>query len=200
MASRDKKRILSEYLIVSAHAGDRAALDRLCRLWHGDLMRHAARLIGDGEAARDILQDAWVDIVRGLRKLREPAAFPPWAYRIVARKCAAEIRVRQSSRRAAEGLKSEMDGASVDGEAEAERRTDASAIRIAMADLPDEQRTALALYHQDGLSVGEIAVITETPVGTVKTRLMHARRKLAAAFGTGSQELKATTPTGDRDD
>jgi len=180
--TRDRKRVLSEFLIVSAHGGDRSALDRLCRLWHGDLTRHAARLIGDGEAARDILQEAWCDILKGLSGLREPAAFPAWAYRIVARKCAAEIRTRQSSRRTADGLRAELAGATVDGEGEAERGADTGAIRRAMTDLPDEQRLALALYHQDGLSVAEIAVITETPAGTVKTRLMHARRKLAVAL------------------
>lgn len=75
-----------------------------------------------------------------------------------------------------------MAGAVVDGEGDAERSVDGQAIRRAMTDLPDDQRIALALYHQDGLSVAEIAVITETPAGTVKTRLMHARRKLAVAL------------------
>ncbi|WP_291843283.1 sigma-70 family RNA polymerase sigma factor [Maricaulis sp.] len=185
---RDPKRVLSEYLIISAHAGDRVALDRLCRLWQGDLLRHAARLTGEAEAARDVLQEAWVDILRGLNRLREPAAFPAWAYRIVARKCAAEIRGRQSSRRTADGLRAEMAGAAVDGEGEAERGADGQAIRLAMTDLPDDQRIALALYHQDGLSVAEIAVITETPAGTVKTRLMHARRKLAAALNPATPD------------
>lgn len=179
---RDRKRVLSEYLIVSAHAGDRVALDRLCRLWHADLSRHAGRLIGEVDPARDIMQDAWCDILRGLNSLREPAAFPAWAYRIVARKCAAEIRGRQSNRRIAEAYTAEMGGASVDGRQAAENAADAGAIRKAMTDLPDDQRIALALYHQDGLSVAEIAVITETPAGTVKTRLMHARRKLALAL------------------
>ncbi|RKR03954.1 RNA polymerase sigma factor [Maricaulis maris] len=179
---RDRKRVLSEFLIVSAHAGDRRALDRLCQLWHGDLLRHAARLIGEAEAARDIMQEAWCDILRGLRRLREPAAFPAWAYRIVARKCAAEIRGRQTDRRTADGLRAELAGAAIDGIADAERQADQGAIRLAMADLPAEQHLALALYHQDGLSVAEIAVITDTAAGTVKTRLMHARRKLAAAL------------------
>ncbi|WP_323761587.1 RNA polymerase sigma factor [Maricaulis sp.] len=179
---RDRKRVLSEFLIVSAHAGDREALDRLCRLWHADLSRHAGRLIGEVDPARDIMQDAWCDILRGLGSLREPAAFPAWAYRIVARKCAAEIRGRQSTRRTAEAYAAEIGGASVDGEQAAETAADTGAIRMAMTALPDDQRVALALYHQDGLSVAEIAVITQTPAGTVKTRLMHARRKLAAVL------------------
>lgn len=179
---RDRKRVLSEYLIVSAHGGDRGALDRLCRLWHQDLLRHAGRLIGEADQARDILQEAWCDILHGLGKLREPAAFPAWAYRIVARKCAAEIRGRQSTRRTAEAFGAEMSGTSVDGLRAAETAADTGAIRLAMTELPDDQRIALALYHQDGLSVAEIAVITETPAGTVKTRLMHARRKLAAVL------------------
>ncbi len=185
---RDRKRVLSEYLIVSAHAGDRVALDRLCRLWHADLSRHAGRLIGEADPARDIMQDAWCDILRGLGSLREPAAFPAWAYRIVARKCAAEIRRRQSIRRTAEAYGVEMGGASIDGQQIAETAADTSAIRNAMTTLPNNQRITLALYHQDGLSVAEIAVITETPAGTVKTRLMHARRKLAAALNPATPD------------
>ena len=51
-----------------------------------------------------------------------------------------------------------------------------------MASLPDAQRITLALYHQGGLSISEIAVALGVPSGTVKTRLMHARRKLAERF------------------
>ena len=70
----------------------------------------------------------------------------------------------------------------MDGDGEAETRSDLASIRQAMAHLPDNQRITLALHHQDGLSVSEIAVVLGVPSGTVKTRLMHARRKLAAHF------------------
>jgi RNA polymerase sigma-70 factor (ECF subfamily) len=55
-------------------------------------------------------------------------------------------------------------------------------LRAAIAKLPPEQRAAVALFHFEELSVAEVAVALHVPVGTVKTRLMHARLKLRAAL------------------
>lgn len=178
----NRKRVLGEYLVLCAQSGDRAAFGRLARLWQPDLLRHARRLSDDADEAHDILQDAWLDIVRGLNRLETPAAFPAWAWRIVSRKAAARVRVNQGARRLAQGLSLELDGGAIDGASEAETRSDMAAVRLAMAGLPDAQRITLALHHQDGLAVSEIAVVLGVPAGTVKTRLMHARRKLAAHF------------------
>ena len=95
---RDKKRVLGEYLVSAARTGDRSAFDQLARLYQPELARHAWRLSGDQDMAQDVLQDAWLDIVRGLGRLNDPAAFPAWAYRIVTRKCAGMIRKRQRVR------------------------------------------------------------------------------------------------------
>ena len=46
--------------------------------------------------------------------------------------------------------------------------------------LPQDQRTAIALFYRDELSVAEIAEALAIPIGTVKTRLFHARRTLSA--------------------
>ena len=53
---------------------------------------------------------------------------------------------------------------------------------IAIRALPPDQRAAIALHHFEGLSVAETAVALDAPVGTIKTRLMHARLKLKAAL------------------
>ena len=128
------------------------------------------------------MQEAWVDIVRGLDRLKTPAAFPGWAWRIVSRKAAARVRTRQVERRLSAGLTLEMADANVDGVGDAETQTDLASLRRAMLGLPEAQRITLALHHQDGLTVSEIAVALDVPQGTVKTRLMHARRKLAEQF------------------
>ncbi|WP_203294758.1 RNA polymerase sigma factor [Maricaulis parjimensis] len=175
-----RKRVLGEYLVLCAQDGDRAALGQLVRLWQGDLLRHARRLSDDAEEARDILQESWLDIVRGLNRLNAPAAFPAWAYRIVSRKAAARVKTRQGERRLSQDLTAELAEARIEGEAEAEVRSDLAAVRRAMTHLPEAQRITLALHHQDGLTVSEISVVLGVPSGTVKTRLMHARRKLAA--------------------
>jgi RNA polymerase sigma-70 factor (ECF subfamily) len=63
-----------------------------------------------------------------------------------------------------------------------EQVLDHKILRKALAKLPDEQRVAIGLFYLEEMSVAEVAVALEIPVGTVKTRLMHARKKLRAAL------------------
>jgi RNA polymerase sigma-70 factor (ECF subfamily) len=55
-----------------------------------------------------------------------------------------------------------------------------SNVAEAIGKLPPQQRAALALFYLEELSVAEIAIATDVPPGTVKTRLLHARRKVRA--------------------
>jgi len=59
---------------------------------------------------------------------------------------------------------------------------DEERLRRAIQALPRDQRAAIALYHLEEMSVAEVAVALNVAAGTVKTRLMHARRKLRAAL------------------
>lgn len=169
----------NDYLVVKAAAGGPGAFDPLFARWHGRFLRHAWRLIGEEELARDAVQEAWAEIARGLPALRERAAFPAWAYRIVTRRCAKTVRRLQKQRRADAALEAEPAPAP-DETSAADRRLDRRAVAAALARLPKEQRAAIDLFYLDGLSVAEIAVALDAPIGTVKTRLMHARRKLRA--------------------
>ena len=137
------------------------------------LRAHAWRLLGDADLAGDVVQQGWVEIVRGLARLQDEAAFAAWAYRIVSRRCARAIRAAQQRRRLSAALTAEPESIAGEG-------TDFSALRAAVRALPPEQRAAVALYHFEELSVAETAVALDVPAGTVKTRLMHARRKLRA--------------------
>lgn len=179
--SRTTARLFDEYLAAAARAGDRGAFGRLAERWHPKLLAHAWRLMGEMEAARDVAQDAWVDIARGLVRLDDAALFPAWAYRVVSRRAADAIRKRSRSRRLGAAYAAEPPR-----QDEAARRietaADAEPLASAIAGLPPEQRAAVALFYVEELSVAEIAVATSVPVGTVKTRLMHARAKLRAAL------------------
>ncbi len=179
--SRRKARIFDEYLAASARAGDRAAFARLAERWQPKLLAHAYRLLGDGEAARDAVQEAWADIVRGLSRLDDARAFPAWAYRIVTRRAADTIRKRQRDRKLSAAYSSETKSAP-QYEAPVEAIADTGPLRAAMVTLPAEQRAAIALFYTEDFSVAEIASALNVPAGTVKTRLMHARRKLRAAL------------------
>ena len=178
MANSAEKQF-SEFLAASARTGDRAALERLIRHWQPRLLAHAYRLCGDSEMALDIVQDAWIDICRSLSSLREVVTFPAWAFRIVTRRTADAIRKKQRSRRGNAAIAAEPAPTSL-YEIEMDAETDKLPLANALKLLPTDQHIAIALHYLEEFSIAEIALALEVPAGTVKTRLMHARRKLRA--------------------
>lgn len=173
-------RLLDEYLVAAARTGDRKAFAMLAERWHGKLVAHAWRLTGDKEAARDAAQGTWVEIVRGLSRLQDERAFAAWAYRIVTRRCARHIGKAVRGRELAQAVSRQPPP-----ETESSRMGDSvdhDRLRAAIAGLPADQGSAVALFYLEEMSVAEVAVALRVPAGTVKTRLMHARRKLRAAL------------------
>ena len=183
----EKDRALDAYLVASARLGDRRAMARLVRLRGPRLLAHATRLLGEREAARDVVQDAWVEILRGLKGLRDEAVFLPWALRIVTRRVAREIGRRQRGRRLAQAAAAEADPVQPEAGPDG---ADAARVRAAIATLPAAQAATVALFYLEDLSVAEVATALDVPVGTVKTRLMHARAKLRAQL-EGRQDGQA---------
>jgi RNA polymerase sigma factor (sigma-70 family) len=175
----EKERALDAYLAAAARVGDRAALGRLVDRWQGKLLAHAWRLTGDRELANDVVQEVWVDVIRGIGSLLDEDAFAAWAFRIVTRRCARAIGSLQRQREGKALLLREPE-AQPDPVSQAETPAEMAIVRAAMAELPADQRAALALFYLEGLRVAEIAVALDVPVGTIKTRLMHARNALRA--------------------
>lgn len=177
--TRESERIYDEFLVAAAVTGDRPALSRLVARWQPRLLRHAWRVLGDAERAKDMVQEAWVEILRGLARLEDLAAFPAWSYRIVTRRCQ-----REFNRKTREPFDSEEDdfesGMQVPESASGEFAAETTIVMNAIGKLPAPQRVALALFYIEELSVAEIAIATDVPPGTVKTRLMHARNRVRA--------------------
>jgi RNA polymerase sigma factor (sigma-70 family) len=177
---RTKEQLLDEYLVASARTGDRKAFDLLARRWGRKLLAHAWRLTGDADLAREAAQDGWIEIVRGLGRLRDERAFPAWAFQIVTRRCARQIgRVRRDrALTAAVAIEPVVDIASPEG-----GDPGASArLRTALAALPEAQRATVGLFYLEDMDIAEVAIALNVPAGTVKTRLMHARRALRAVL------------------
>lgn len=173
----DEKRLIDAYFVLAAQAGDKTAIETLVRRWQPKLLAHAWRLSGDREAARDAVQDAWREILSGISHLRDAHAFPAWAYRIVSRTHARQVGHAIRRRKLAVALAAEpLESA----EAPDKDESDLRRLQIAIRQLPAEQRAAIALFYFEDLSVAEVAVAMNIPIGTAKTRLMHARRKLHA--------------------
>ena len=184
-AHREKARIYEEFLVAGARLGDRAAAGKLAETRGPKLLAHAVRLLRNRADAEDVVQDAWVEILRGLKGLRDDRAFPAWAYRIVTRRAARLINRRVHQRETASALAVTTEDTAPDSGGD---RADAATVRNAIAGLPPEQAATIALFYLEEMSVAEVALALDVPPGTVKTRLMHARRKLHDALSGGEDE------------
>lgn len=178
-ASDPRAAVLDELLILRFQSGEPSALETLARRWNSRLFRHACRLTRDRELASDALQDAWLAISRGLHRLQDPARFPGWAHHIVANKCRDLIRKLQRRRRLKDEVARQPQEISVPAAADApDVDPRIAALRRAMAELPGERRTLLALFYLEQMSVEQIALAMDIPAGTVKSRLFYSRRQL----------------------
>ena len=179
---RTPEDIQDELLVLQCQEGDREALRTLIARWQPRFGRLAWRLTREREAARDVVQETWLAIVRGLRRLDDPARFRAWAYRIVTHKCADWTRRRVTRRNVERELQDAAASTAGRPPNDRDSRDGAEMLRCALAALPDDQRAILSLHYLDGMSVREIGLVLDVPQGTVKSRLYHARERLKQAL------------------
>jgi len=172
---RTTEDIHDELLVMQCQDGDGESLIALVNRWQPRLLCHAMRLTREHEAAMDVVQDAWVAIVRGIRRLDDPACFAPWAYRIASNKCADWTRQRQRQRANFASLDVEPAAKEVPPE---DAQDEVAIIREAIERLPHEQQAILSFFYVEELSIRDIAEALSLPVGTVKSRLHYARNNL----------------------
>jgi RNA polymerase sigma-70 factor (ECF subfamily) len=128
----------------------------------------------------DILQEAWIDVWKGLAKMQNPLTLRSWLLTVVANRC------RMTLRRNAlltVSLESEPDVLLLPGDIEDSlervlRMEVSTDIRDALFRLSDEQRRVLELRYFADLELSEIALITDQRLGTVKSRQHRALQTL----------------------
>jgi RNA polymerase sigma-70 factor (ECF subfamily) len=175
---RSREQVVDEMLVLAAQAGNTEAFERLAVRWNPRLYRHAYRMTHDAEGAREAVQDAWVSIARGLRRVRDPARFGSWALRITGRRCADWIGRRQKAR----GRTSTLEDVRAIAEPANGRADDLGRIRDALRRLDPERRALMAMFYVEGMTVYEVAAALGIPPGTVKSRLYNARQRLRAVL------------------
>ena len=168
--------ILDEFLVLAAQSGKEAAFEQLARRWHARLFGFARGILRSAEDAEDVMQESWLAIAQGLRRLQDPAKFRSWAHGIVSRKCVDLIRKRSSVPRTR----------SADaGDATAELNTESRPVadlRDALSRLRPQERAILSLFYLERTPVSQIAVTLGLKAGTVKSRLFEARQSLKRAM------------------
>ena len=170
-----KDRVIDELLVLHILGGDQRAVDRLGRRWQPRLLRVAQYLTGDLELAETAAQETWIGICRGWFRLREASQFSPWAFGILRRKC--QEAIRRKVRLKAQGDKLMAD---FPKESLGLANEDRLAVSQAFAALSEDHREAARLFFLEGLTLAEIAALLNIPMGTAKSRIFHARRKLKA--------------------
>jgi RNA polymerase sigma-70 factor, ECF subfamily len=176
-------------LVAAAVAGDRTAKQALFSRHAPMVNRLARRLLGPGVDASDLVQDAFVEALLGIGRLKNGQAFQAWLCSIVVRTAQKLRRRRRLLERL--GLRRqqplEMD-AFCSPSAPPDVAVELRAIYALLHTLPVEMHIALVLRRVEGLSIDEIAEQMRLSVSTVKRRLAAAEGQLDAWMdGKGGQ-------------
>ena len=153
------------------------SFNQLVVRWERPIYALAYRTIGREEDARDVCQETFLRAFRALKGFKGQAKFSSWLYRIALNLCRDWIRRerRQPVAQAPEGVDLiELASEATPTESIEDlvaRKEIGQAVARAMADLPEDQRTAIILKEYHGLTFQEIADMLDCPLSTVKTRL-----------------------------
>ena len=165
-------------LVEQAKRGDREAFDELARLTGDRCMAIAFRILRDFDHADDAVQSALLTAWREIRTLRDPELFESWLHRILTNACYTEARRRTRRSQVIRLLPVEP----VHGRDEYLRIEQRDQLERAFRRLTVEQRAVLVFHHYLGLPLPEIAVRIGIPLGTVKSRMYHAKQALRASL------------------
>jgi RNA polymerase sigma-70 factor (ECF subfamily) len=169
---------LEQLPVPRAKAGEPEAWSTLFRRYQLPLYVYVFELVRDEQASLDIVQETFIAAVRHIGSLREEAKFGGWLFGIAHQKC---IQLwRKKSR--AEVLRDEIAESPADLEDSPDemliRQEQEAEFMKLLNQLPVPQRSVLLLHFVEDFSLQQIAEITATPVGTVKSRLHYAKRAL----------------------
>jgi RNA polymerase sigma-70 factor, ECF subfamily len=184
-------------LVERVQRGEKAAFDVLVLRYQHKVLKLVMRYIRDTMEAEDVAQEAFIKAYRALPAFRGDSAFYTWLYRIAINTAknalvSAKRRPVDYSLDLQDPEQFELQARLTDGETpEHLVLTDEirETVNGAMAELPEDLRTAIVLREIDGLSYEEIAAAMDCPVGTVRSRIFRAReaidRKLRPIFAAG---------------
>jgi RNA polymerase sigma-70 factor, ECF subfamily len=171
-------------LMLRYRDGDAAAFSALYARFKGPLYRYLLRHVRNASAASELFQDVWSHLVATRARYEPRAKFATFLFHI-AHNCAIDFFRRNGNLLGAIGTH-DPESPQLEPEVPEYQRPDRvaefaeqqSALLAAVAALPREQREAFLLREETGLSVEEIARVTDVPVETAKSRLRYAIRKL----------------------
>lgn len=172
-------------LVAQARAGEYGAFEELVRRYRNDVFALAYHYVRNREEAWDLSQEVFVKAHAGLKHFRGESSFKTWLLRITANRCKDFFKKRRLRTVALES----PDGQTVDPPASgqtpdqsAESAELGAALDAALKTLPEKHRMAIVLREYQGLSYEAMAEVMQCSLGTVMSRLHHARKKMQKAL------------------
>jgi RNA polymerase sigma-70 factor, ECF subfamily len=189
-------------LIAAAQRGDVPSFNQLVKIHQGIAFRTAFRVLGESEAAADATQDAFISAFKNIQTFRG-GSFKAWLLRIVTNSCYDQLRAKHRRPAASlEALLAESDNVEFginqtlaeSPQEFAERRELGAMIQRGLQLLPTDQRVTVILADIEGFSYVEMAQITGTNIGTIKSRLSRGRAQLREFLIANAQVARPARP------
>jgi RNA polymerase sigma-70 factor (ECF subfamily) len=183
-------------LLQRARAGDQTAFGELMRAHYEPVFRVAFGILRNEHDARDVSQEVWIKVWHELPNFRGEAKFTTWVHPIAVRKSLDHLRKRRrwfdrflpfasaGEDTPPEAIVVAEPSTDVTARDEAEGGERREQLQRALDALPPKHRAVLTLREVEHLSYEEIARATKLPIGTVMSRLYHARKMLAQKLKT----------------
>jgi RNA polymerase sigma-70 factor (ECF subfamily) len=158
--------------------GDIDAVAEAYDRFAGSVRSFAKRLVGDSEAAEDLVHDVFVTLPSAIKNFRGESSFKTFLVSIAVNHARHHLRAATRRRAAMQRYAEQPEAIGDDPEHLLRRRQLAELLSSAMDELPLDQRVAFVLCDVEERPSPEVAAIVGVPEATVRTRLFHARRKL----------------------
>lgn len=178
-------------VIAKCQVGDEDGFRQFMDLFRGYIFTLCYSVSHDREESLDLCQEVFLNAFRAIGSLRQGAPVKPWLRRIAVntslnyrRSPRSGIHMQLTADGTLDGLQDRTSGAGdpggLDGDPaeQVESLEAGEAVRRAIKSLPQDQRLAVVLFHQEGMSYDEISAETGWPLGTVKTNLFRGRKEL----------------------
>jgi RNA polymerase sigma-70 factor (ECF subfamily) len=170
-------------LVRRLQQGDRRAFEEFLDAYGGRVHRLVRRYVSNESDAEDITQEVFLDLYRGVKNFRGDAALSTWIYRVTVNHC---FKHRQRAKPPGVPLDEAL-SREEDWRADPLRAAGKSELRdqvnSAIGTLSPLHRDVVILHELHGLTYQECASILDVPVGTVKSRLSNAFRRLRESLG-----------------
>jgi RNA polymerase sigma-70 factor (ECF subfamily) len=167
-----------QFPVPQARAGDLTAWDAIFRRYQLPLYVYVFELVHDEQASMDIVQETFINALRHLGSLRDDGKFGGWLFGIAHQKCIQRWRKISREESAFEEFSSAAPGFEDGPDEVLIRREQEAEFMALLSRLAPPHRSVLLLHFMEDFSLEELAEITSTPTGTVKSRLHYAKKAL----------------------